>query len=281
MSKSRYSAVLSHVMLFAAALAAGSAHASEGEGAFSYEPYAEALNYVDANGMVDYKGLKANRGQLDAFNASLNEVAPAQYAGWSEAAKIAFWCNAYNSLTLESIINHYPIEASFFRSFVYPENSIRQISGVWDRTQHAVMGREMTLDHIEHEIVRKEFDEPRIHFALVCAAVSCPPLRNEPFAGDRLDEQLDDQTRRFIANPNNFRIDGGTVYLSSILDWYGVDFVKSFGTDKYEGHSEAERAVLNFLSNYLDEEQREYLLNESYGIQYTEYDWTLNEQGAN
>ncbi|MCI0419208.1 MAG: DUF547 domain-containing protein, partial [Acidobacteria bacterium] len=124
---------------------------------------------------------------------------------------------------------------------------------------------------------------PRIHMALVCAAMGCPPLRYEPFLGDQLDEQLNDQTRRFLSDPTKFRMDRskGKVYLSSIFKWFPSDFIKTYGTDqKFAGHDPAERAVLNFISRYLDASDREYLATAKYNVEYLGYDWSLNEQTA-
>jgi hypothetical protein len=116
--------------------------------------------------------------------------------------------------------------------------------------------------------------------ALVCAALGCPILRNEPFTGDKLDSQLDDQTKRFLKDPEKFRIDrkGGRVYLSSIFKWFGEDFTKTYGTDKkFHKFDDTERAVLNFLAGYLGADDREYLEKGDFSIKYLSYDWTLNE----
>jgi hypothetical protein len=250
--------------------------------AFDYESYSAALSrYVDDNGMVDYKALKTNRKELDAFADALGTLSPEVFGTWDDGQKIAFWINAYNGLTLKAILDHYPIEPSFVASLRFPKNSIRQIPGVWDKLEFRVMGRTMTLDEIEHSKLRKNFDEPRIHVALVCAAMGCPPLRNEPFGADTLGTQLDDQTTRFLKNPKKFSIDRseGRVYLSPIFDWFGGDFVKSHGADaKFKGHKEDERAVLNFISPYLSESDAEYLSTGDYNIEYLDYDWSLNEQ---
>ncbi len=251
---------------------------------FGYEDYAAALSqYVDEKRMVDYRGLKANSDDLDAFAAALGTLSAETYEGWTEEQKIAFWVNAYNALTLEAIIAHYPIQASLGKSLVYPKNSIRQIPGVWKKLQFVVMGETRTLNDIEHGILRVEFNEPRIHMALVCAAMGCPPLRNEPFVGDRLGAQLDDQTRRFLANPEKFRMDAeaGRVFLSPIFKWFGSDFVETYGTDEaFAGHGEAERAVLNFIRGSLDEERRKVLERDDLMVSYLDYDWSLNEQAG-
>lgn len=252
------------------------------EPGFSYDDYAVVLKgYVDAHGMVDYKGLKANRGALDAFARAIGGLNRNIYDKWTDAEKIAFWLNAYNSLTLKAIIDHYPIESSWTKSLVYPRNSIRQIPGVWDKLQFAVMGKKMTLDGMEHDVLRREFKEPRIHVALVCAAMSCPTLRNEPYAGAKLDEQLSDQARLFLGNNDKFQADrnGGRVHVSPIFKWFAADFVKDYGTnDRFGGRDESERAVLNFVSAYLGSEDAEYIRGERYEIRYLKYDWSLNEQ---
>ena len=262
--------------------------AEEGQGetagsGFTYEDYAAALkSYANEQGMINYIGLKADRQRLDAFNEALRKVSLTEYERWAEQEKIAFWINAYNSLTLKAIIDHYPIKSCFVGAIRFPKNSIRQIPGVWDKLQFRVMGRNMTLDEIEHNTLRVYFNEPRIHLALVCASRSCAVLRNEPYTGDRLSSQLDEQTRRYLQRPKNFRIDREKkrVYLSSLFKWYGKDFIKTYGTSVgFAGHNDAERAVLNFISNYLAESERRYLRNERYGLKYLDYDWALNEQG--
>ncbi len=249
---------------------------------FAYDDYAAVLeSYVDDNGMVDYAALKANREKLDAFTTALEKLDRGAYEKWTDKQKIAFWINAYNGLTLQAIIDHYPIKASFIASLRFPRNSIRQIPGVWDELKFPVMGKEMTLDEIEHANLRRNFNEPRIHVALVCAALGCPPLRNEPFTGEFLDVQLDDQTRRFLENPEKFRIDrgGSRVDLSSIFKWFGNDFVETHGTEgQFSGHGESERAVLNFIGKYLHAKDLEYLSDGKYDIKYLDYDWSLNEQ---
>ncbi len=280
------SAWLGTAAVLATLLACGQPHGQEppaGRGAaFSYEPYARLLlDFVDARGWVDYAGLQASPQDLEAFVESLAELDPKLYESWDDPEKIAFWINAYNALTLKAIVDHYPIRASWLRSLVYPRNSIRQIPGVWTDLRWIVMGRAVTLDGIEHEILRRQFAEPRIHMALVCAAKGCPPLRWEPYRGERLDAQLEDQTVRFLRDPNKLRLDpeGGRVSLSSIFEWFGQDFVAHYGTDDaFQGRPPEERAVLRFVADRLEGEAREFLLAGRYEVHYLDYDWSLNEQ---
>jgi len=238
--------------------------------AFSYEDYENVLKtYVSDRGLVDYSGLQANRQQLDRFNQSLGEVAPETYASWSEERQIAFLSNAYNAFTLQSIVDRQPL----------PE-SIRDISGVWNRRKFALAGEEKTLDNIEHDILRKNFNEPRIHVALVCAAISCPPLRNEPYLAEGLDTQLNDQTIKFANSPYGFKLDreDKRVYLSSIFKWYGQDFEETYGIeDKFEGNDK-QRAVLNYFNPALDSASQTFLDREEYKVKYLDYDWSLNKQ---
>lgn len=238
----------------------------------NYDAYSNTLStYVNEQGLVDYLALQNNRQTLDAFNASLWLVAEATYDSWTEADQIAFWVNAYNSLTLKSIIDEDPLK-----------DSIRKMPGVWNSNRHPILQQRKTLGNIEHKVLRVDFNEPRIHMALVCAAISCPYLRTEPYTGEQLDAQLDEQTRTFLSIPNNFRIDAedDTVYLSSIFKWFGKDWIPTYGTDEFISGSEKERAVLNFISGYLSEEDKTYLQTGDYRVRYTNYDWALNIQDS-
>ncbi len=245
--------------------------------------FAEVLSYVDDRGLVRYTDLKAHRRVLDDFARQMKGADGTAVASWPAPDQIAFWINAYNGLTLLAVVDHYPIEPSFWAAFRFPANSIRQISGVWDELQFDVAGRRLTLDDIEHHILRRDFDEPRIHMALVCAALGCPPLRAEPYSGDRLDAQLDDQSRRFLSNPAKCRIDpgGGVVELSPIFDWYGADFIGRYApTEGFAGRNPKQAAVLNFISRYVGPRLREFLRSGAYQVRYSGYDWSLNEKNG-
>jgi hypothetical protein len=248
---------------------------------FDYKDYATVLEgYVDDTGMVNYKKLKTKPKELNAFVTAMGELDPNCFAKWSEKDKIAFWLNAYNSLTLKVIIDNYPIKSSFFKSRVYPKNSIRQISGVWDEKTFIVMGENLTIGHIEDEILRKDFNEPRIHMAMVCAAMSCPPLRNEPYLAEKLDLQLDDQSKKFLSNPKKFKVGNNTLHLSPIFKWFAKDFLKTYGIEgSFAGYNGEQAAVLRFIVKHLKEDDKKWLKNkERQTIKYLKYDWSLNEQ---
>lgn len=232
--------------------------------------FAEVLStYVDAQGLVDYKTLQSNRQKLDAYNLSLQNLDPLTFESWSEEAQIALLINAYNSLTLKAITDETPLK-----------ESIRDIPGVWRFNRHDILQDEKTLNNIEHDILRVDYNEPRIHAALVCAAISCPYLRQEPYTAENLDAQLDDQVDIFLSRPEAFEIDRekGEVRLSAIFDWFKDDWIASFGTDEGFAGNDGERAVLNFITEYISEEDSAYLKAGEYKIKYTDYDWSLNEQ---
>ena len=237
---------------------------------FSYDGYNEVLStYVNDVGEVEYQGLLANREGLDRFNADLAAVSRETYDSWSEAEQIAFWINAYNSLTLQAIIDNYPVE------------SIRGINGVWDKIEFTVLGEKMTLNNIEHDVLRVDFNEPRLHMAIVCASIGCPFLRAEAFVGDRLDQQLEEQTLQFVSDSRHFTIDkeNNEVGVSSIFKWFGEDFEKTYGTDTgFEGHNDTDRSVLNFIAQHLDSENQSYLKDSKYRFKHLSYDWNLNSQ---
>ncbi len=247
-----------------------------------HELYAGILTrYVDAEGRVNYAQLKTHRADLDTYVQSLGKIQPEAFARWSEADRLALLMNAYNAFTLKLIIDHYPIQSSFWTSLRFPKNSIRQISGAWDTITFDLIGKPITLGDLEHKILRKQYDEPRIHMAINCASAGCPPLRDEPFSGEKLGHQLADQTQRFLADPAKFRIDkkNKTVYLSSIFKWFGADFEKRYTPKSNFGrHDMTLRSVLNFISAHLTDEDADWLKTGDFAVHYLDYDWTLNQQ---
>jgi tetratricopeptide (TPR) repeat protein len=219
---------------------------------FDHSLYGDVLRESVYDGKVDYVGLKDNPTILDSY---LNEVAELDTEVLNfmpRNEKLAFYLNVYNALTLKVIIDHYPVK------------SIRDIPGVWNRLKFKVAGRELTLNQIEHRILRKEFKEPRIHFALVCASKGCPQLASEPFRGEILDEQLDREARKFINDKTKVRLDRSnrTLYISSIFKWFNEDFGD----------------VIKFISKYLPEDDTEFIEKTKPKIKYLNYDWSLNEK---
>jgi len=246
------------------------------------------LAYFVRDGRVDYAALQIGRAVLDEYIAQVAAATTDEFASWSEADQVAYLINAYNAYVLETVIDNYPIKAAGFfkkitspKMFSFPDNSIRQIDGVFDGIPHKVAGTEMTLDDIEHATLRANYNEPRIHFALVCAAVSCPPLREEAFRAERLDEQLDSQGNIFLNDPrlNRFEADRSEVYLSKIFDWFGDDF-RQFASDTGYQRDEKVNGVLTFVSRYLVSRVVGYLATGEYKVDFLSYDWTLNDQAV-
>lgn len=216
--------------------------------------------YVDETGLVNYKAWKSQDEEtLGNYLKSLGEI-DSERLGRTE--KIAFWVNAYNALTIRGILEFYPVKSI--------RDKVSRFLGfnIWDDYPMTVKGRSYSLNYIEHKILRK-MDEPRIHFAIVCASVGCPKLRDEAYTGAKMNVQLEEQAEHFFAQPRNFRIDRerNKVYLSSILDWFGEDF----------GGSDREK--LDFVSKYLSKEKdRDFLRSGKPKVKYLNYDWSLNEQ---
>ncbi len=248
---------------------------------FDHSLYDKVLHkYVD-QGRVDYESLKKERRDLDLYITSLGDFDKKDYDALNHSEKIAFWINAYNAITLKVIIDHYPITRSGIAGLAFPPSSIRQIPGAWTKIAHRVVGENVTLNKIEHEILRKEFKEPRIHMALVCAAKGCPPLRNEAYTGSRLDAQLDDQAKTFLANSEKFRIDraSGLVNLSPIFDWFGGDFKARYEAGGPSFLKDKEKAVIGFILSYVSAENKTFFSKDGYKIKHLGYDWSLNEKG--
>jgi hypothetical protein len=226
-----------------------------------HSPYDRLLKrYVDAEGAVNYRQWKANdRAALTAYLAALSAVDPARLPGRND--RLAFWINAYNALTIDAILDFYPIESI--------KDKVSHLFGynVWDDYPLAVAGRAYSLNAIEHEVLRP-MGEPRIHFAIVCASRSCPTLRREAYVAERLDAQLDDNTRGFFGAADRFRIDraGKTVYFSPILNWFSDDFG---GTNKKK---------MAFAQRFVDIDERNFLDTPGLSVRYLPYDWSLNEQ---
>lgn len=208
--------------------------------------------------LVDYNALKATPKDLNAYLDQLAAMRESEFKRWKQQEQIAFLLNAYNAFTLRLIIDHYPVK------------SIKDIGtflkGPWDQPVVRLFGKTLTLATVEHQILRERYSEPRIHFAMVCAARGCPPLRAEAYQPDALDRQLDDQARQFLAILEKNRVNASerVVYLSPIFKWFAGDFEKKSGS------------VLAFLRPYFPEEPRHAFEKGGLRIKYTDYDWSLN-----
>ncbi len=250
-----------------------------------HDKCAEVLkNFVDDKGMVDYTTLRRQRLKLKALLREFENLDPNEYRTWTKENKIAFWLNAYNIQMLKIITDNYPIQSSRILR-LYPgwgPNSILHIKGIWTDYKFLVMDEEFTLSEIDKRFFRKEFDDPRIFFALSKGSLSSPPLRNEPYYGHRLNKQLDDQVKRFLSSPLALHIDTEKqrVHLSSLFQSssYGKEFMSKFAIDKkFKDHEPTTRAVLNFITNYVSRDKVSFLEVGNYSVKYMKYDWTIND----
>jgi uncharacterized membrane protein YdjX (TVP38/TMEM64 family) len=238
----------------------------------SYAGYNVLLKRFVNDSRVDYKGLMSDPEALERYLEGAAGVGNAQFNDWEESEQLSFLINLYNAATLKLIVDHYPVK------------SIKKIGslfkGPWDQSVVRLFGEVITLNNLEHNIIRKQYNEPRIHLALVCAAKGCPKLRSEAYVADRLNEQLDDQSRDYLSSPAGLHIDWERqiVYFSSIFKWYGEDFIAGYSpASEFPGLDRTERAVTNFSSRYLPALYRNYLKAGGYSIKYMDYDWSLNE----
>jgi len=256
---------------------------------FSDECASILSTYVSSTGTVDYKNLKRKKQELIQTLDKFRTLDPNIYNSWSKEDKIAFWINAYNMQMLKIIADNYPIESARVNRLWWPLNSIRHIppsevvgTAKWDSCKFIVMNEEFTLSEVENRFFIKEFDEPRAFLAVSYASVSGPPLQNVPYSGLSLNQQLDDQAKRFLATRYALEIDkqGQMVYLSAIFDatWHGDSFISKYGTDKkFKEQPPALRAVLNFIIGCIPQQDVDFLEVGNYSVKYINYDWRLNE----
>jgi hypothetical protein len=204
--------------------------------------YGELLEKYVTEGKVNYAGLKSEEVKLDRYLELLEDVDPASL---SRNEQFAFYANVYNAWTIKLILSGYPGVKS------------------WKKKIVRISGGVTTLDDVEHNILRPRFGDPRVHFAINCAAKSCPPLRSEPYLGAVLDQQLDDSTRSFLNNPINYRLEENAFYVSRIFKWFAEDF---------------NDGVLNFYLKYASGDLKRKLEAKPGGIKvkYLSYDWSLN-----
>jgi hypothetical protein len=226
-----------------------------------HAPFDALLRAHVRAGLVDYEAFA----RAPAFRVYLDRLASATLDDAGEAERLAFWLNAYNAWTI-ALVNAHGERASIRNIGRLPRAD--GTSGPWSEPFVRAAGRSLTLDDVEQRILRREFHEPRIHFALVCAALGCPSLRPEAYAAGRLEAQLEDQAAAFLARaPEKNRVDapGRTVWVSPILLWYRDDFG---GSDE---------AIGRYIARYWPEgPARQLLLSGRFEVRETAYDWSLN-----
>ncbi|CAL2089844.1 conserved protein of unknown function [Tenacibaculum sp. 190524A05c] len=205
--------------------------------------------HVDAKGNVNYKALKKNEATLDTYIAYLEKTSPS--SSWSKNKQMAFWINAYNAYTIKLILNNYPVK------------SIMKIKkkgkSAWKIPFAVVGGKTYTLDHIEHNILRKKLFDPRIHVGVNCASGSCPKLHNKAFTASNIDGELEKLMKQFINDPKRNKLKKkSTIHISEIFNWFKGDFTKK-------------GSVIDYINKYANEP-----VDADAKIHHLPYDWNLN-----
>lgn len=204
--------------------------------------------HVDKKGDVNYAAFKKDAPRLEKYLSSLSEHPPQD--DWTKNEKMAYWINAYNAFTIKLILDNYPLK------------SIMDLHGgkAWDQKFIRIGGKEYSLNNIEHDILRANYKDARIHFAVNCASVSCPKLQNNAFNPARLEEQLEQASRSFINNTSKNNLQANQVKISRLFEWYMKDFTQ-------------EGSLVDFLNRYATTK-----INSNAKVGYKEYDWNLNAQ---
>jgi hypothetical protein len=219
----------------------------------------QSVSWSESTSAVNYRKLKSDSLGLEQYLATLSDVTTTEFNKWTRDQQLSFLINAYNAWTIKLILDHYPVK------------SIKDIGGIfsnpWKMKFFKLFGNKTSLDWIEHEKIRPGYDEPRIHFALVCASKGCPGLRAEAFTADTLEAQLQDSAAKFINDKTRNHYDAAKqeLYLSPIFKWYKEDFIKAKGS------------VQSFVFTFLTVSSKSISPTVSPTISYLDYDWTLNE----
>lgn len=204
--------------------------------------------HVSAKGWVDYKGFQKEEAKLDKYLVYLNET---DIKGWSENKRKAFWMNAYNAYTVKMILDHYPLK------------SIMDIKvkgkGPWDIPYAKIGGKLYTLNAVEHEILRPEFNDPRIHAGINCASYSCPPILNKAFTETNVESLLELAFSNFVNDPLRNKISKDKIEISQLFDWFKTDFANG-------------DSLIDFLNKYSKTK-----ISKTAKVSYLKYVWTLNE----
>ena len=222
---------------------------------------------------VNYAELKKERAALETYLVSLSAVKKADFNAWTKAQQMAFLINAYNGFTLDLIVQHYPVK------------SIKDIGSVfdnrWKKKFFKLFGEESYLDKIEHETLRKAgvYNEPRVHFAVNCASIGCPSLREEAFTADKLDKQLEEQTVRFLSDRSRNRFADGKLEVSMIFKWFKEDFESSL--KGFDGKGAAAKSREAYFSRYAKEladspADQKTIADGKAALGFLDYDWSLN-----
>jgi len=250
-------------------LPASSGAASFDHGYRSYDALLRA--HVDEEGLVAYDALRKD-GRLASFLKKVSAVSAEEVSDWTRDQQIAFFVNAYNALTLQTVIEAPGV------------SSIREIKpDPWQNDRWQVAGRKVSLNYLEHTRLRRQLREARVHFVLVCAARGCPKLPRRALRAEKLSEQLDSYARVFVRDTMRNRIDrnGRKLYLSKLFHWYGDDFEAPVAPGippALAAVTGKEGAVVRYLYPLLKQADQAFLEDGKFEVIYSEYDWSLNRR---
>lgn len=239
-------------------------------------------DFVDDNGAVDFRQLRSKLNDIRQLQNDYAALKRDAYAEWTEAEKLSFWINVYNIQMLDIITRNYPIQAPRLLLMFRPPTDIRHINGLWTDYKFLVMDEEFTLRSLENQVLAKNFqDDPRVFLALYQGTQSGPPLRKSAYRAENLDKMLQTQADKFLSG-EGLKIDQAEnrVYLSPVFEssWLGKRFVQEYGIDrKFKDFEKTERAVLNFITNFVTEKDSNWLQTSNYSIKYLRYNWRLND----
>jgi hypothetical protein len=235
--------------------------------------------FVNEYGLVDYSSLREDSGDLEAYYRQIATYSPDSHPDLfpTKNHKLAYWINAYNAAAIKTVLSYYPINSVLDVKqpviFFFLSNK----SGFFVFQRLTFGGKSTSLYYLENGVIRKRFDDPRIHFALNCAALGCPRLPRKSFGGEALDRQLEEQARLFLAEERNYRIDHleKSIYLSSIFQWYEKDFL-SWYQKRFAGR---QADLLRYVALYLAPEKTSELnrVGDDYRLRFVPYDWQLND----
>ncbi len=232
----------------------------------THAAWTEILRSCVHEGGFDYAALKQDPARLERYLAALHAVTPEGTLGWSPEQRFAFWINAYNAHTIQKVVQNYPLASIRKLDKALGLKTVFEQAFIPMRAFHPDgKDEDLALNDIEHGILRKKFKDARVHAAVNCASASCPPLRNEAFVAERLDEQLDEQMRAFVADEkhNRFQRDRGRIEISEIFEWFAEDFERDA------------QSVQEYLVRFAAPEDADFLRKAK--VSYVDYDWSLND----
>ncbi len=237
--------------------------------------------FVDGEGRVAYAAARSDREDLDRYLSALARTSPDSHPERfpAEADRLAYWINAYNAFAISLVLHEYPVasvkdvRALGPLSFLLP-----RLTDFFLLRRVTLGGASTTLYGLENWLIRRRFDDPRVHFALNCASGGCPRLPVRAFTGAQLEEQLARQTARFLAEPRNLRLDPerGRIHLSSIFSWYEGDFTGWVA----DHHPDQEPSLLTYVRLHAEPARQAAIAADDWQVEFIPYDWALNDQST-